>query len=320
MNRTNPALLALLAFLVLPISARAQCKDQLCASLQEILDSASIDFRGYNSQSLPLPQVSTDSTKVPCSTSTWANNVPMLVCYAQIPLGNATNWYARVMDNLKSLNPSWQFAIKTPGDNRYVDAGPPSCEPTPTEGPYIGQCPLHVEVAKQADNSAKVYLVVNSLSSPYLLHHTMLSPTPAKPVQSTPVGVSSTGAGGCDDFCLSLKRAFEARTSQFAGAPPAKLPGAKDCLVKKLSGDSGAKFVCYWQEVSPSAAEARFRDLVARLQILVPSDWSSNQENEPDEQTGAPLTAWHAQAPAAKNDVRVYLSGDSVALHITASK
>lgn len=319
MCRTIASLFALLT-LLLPVSAQAQCKDQLCASVQEILDSASIDFRGYISHSLPLPQVSTESSKVPCSTSTWANNVPMLVCYAQIPLGNATNWYTRVMDNLKSLSPSWQFAIKTPGDNRYVDAGPANCEPTPTEGPYIGQCPLHVEIAKQADNSAKVYLVVNSLSSPYLLHHTMLSPTPAKPPQAAPVGVSNSGASGCDEFCLSLKRAFEARNAQFAGTPPAKLPGAKDCLVKKTAGDSGAKFVCYWQEVSPAAAEARFRDLVARLQILVPSDWASTQGNETDEQTGAPLTSWHTEAPGAKNDIRVYVSGDAVALHITASK
>jgi hypothetical protein len=36
--------------------------------------------------------------------------------------------------------------------------------------------------------------------------------------------------------------------------------------------------VCYWEEASSSAAEYRFRDLVARLQILVPSDWSSHEE------------------------------------------
>jgi hypothetical protein len=46
---------------------------------------------------------------------TWANNVPVLICYAQVPLGNATNWYARAMDILKLLSPSWHFNIKTPG-------------------------------------------------------------------------------------------------------------------------------------------------------------------------------------------------------------
>ena len=78
--------------------------------------------------------------------------------------------------------------------------------------------------------------------------------------------------------------------------------------------------MCYWQEVSASAGETRFRDLVARLQILVPSNWSSDQENELDEQTGASIVAWHADEPGAKHGVRVYLSTDAVALHITALK
>jgi hypothetical protein len=254
--------------------------------------------------------------------STWANNVPMLICYAQVPLGNATNWYARAIDDLKRLNPSWNFTIKTPGDDRYVDAGPPNCEPTPTEGPYIGQCPLRLEISKQADATAKIYLIVNSLNSPYLLHRTLLSPTPAKSTASAPAGVGTSGISGCDEFCQALKRAFEARTSNFEGANPSKLPGARDCLVKKASptSDAGTQFVCYWQELSPAAAETRFRDLVARWQILLPSNWSAGEENEVNEQTGAPLTAWHANEPGAKHDVRVYLSTDFVALHITAWK
>ena len=309
-------------FSLLPVSAAAQCKDQLCSSIQNILDAAAIDFRGYIAHRVPLPEVSTESTKVPCAMSTWANNVPMLICYAQVPFGNATNWYGRAIDALKLFSPSWHFNIKTPGDDRYVDAGPPDCEPTATEGPYIGQCPLHLEVSKQPDGSAKVYLIVNSLSSSYLLHHTPLSPTPAKPAQSGPAGISVSGASGCDEFCQALKKAFEARTSSFAGAPPANLPGAKDCLVKKASAtsDSGTKFVCYWREASASAGEARFRDLVARLEILVPSDWTSHQEDELDEQTGAPLIAWHAAEPGAKHEVCIYLSADAVGLHITVWK
>ena len=203
-------------------------QDQLCSNLQNILDAASIDFRGYTAHTFPLPDVSAEST-----------------------------------------------------------------------GPYIGQCPLHLEVSKQPGGSAKIYLILNSLNSPYLLHH-----TPAKPAQSAPAGVSLSGTGGCDEFCQALKKAFDARVTNFAGAPRAKLLGAKGCLVKKVSAttDAGAEFVCYWQEVSPSAGEARFRDLVAHLQVLVPSDWSSHQENELDEQTGAALIAWHADEPGAKQD------------------
>ena len=309
-------------FFLAPVSAHAQCKDQLCSNIQNILDAASIDFRGYTAHRVPLPDVSTESTKVPCSTSTWANNVPMLICYAQVPLANATNWYARAMDARKLLSPSWPVNINTPGDNRYVDAGNPDCEPAATEGPYIGQCPLHLEVSKQSDDSAKIYLIVNSFNSPYLVHHISRSPTPAKPAQSAPAGVNQSATNGCDEFCQALKKAFEARTTNFAGPAPNKLPGAKDCLVKKVSAttDAGAKFVCYWQEVSASAGETRFRDLVARLEILVPSDWSSRQESELDEQTGAPLLAWHADEPGKKHDVCVYLSADAVALHITAWK
>jgi len=309
-------------FSLLPFSARPQCKDQLCSNIQNILDAAAVDFRGYSAHRVPLPEVSTESAKVPCAMSTWANNVAMLICYAEVPFGNASNWYERAMDALKLISPSWHFNIKTPGDNRYVDAGDPDCEPTYTEGPYIGQCPAHIEISKQADGSGKVYLIVNSLSSPYLVHHTALSPTPAKPAQSAPGGVRPSGTSGCDEFCQALKKAFEARTTNFAGEAPAKLPGAKDCLVKKVSAstDAGAKFVCYWREVSASAGEARFRDLIARLEILVPSDWSSHQEDELDEQTGVPLVAWHAGEPGAKHDVCLYLSGDAVALHMSGWK
>jgi hypothetical protein len=321
MERTYAYFFVALIFLF-PVYAHAQCKDQLCSNIQDILDGAISDFRGYAAHTVQLPNVSTESTKVPCSANTWANNVPMLICFAQVPLSNATEWYARTMDALKLLSPSWHFDIKAPGDSRYVYAGPPDCEqPTPTEGPYIGQCPLHLEVSKQPDGSAKIYLIVNSLSSPNLLHHTLLSPTPAKPRQSTQGGVS-LGTSGCDEFCGALKKAFEARTTNFAEPRPDKLPGAKDCLVKKVSAstDAGVKFVCYWQEASTSAGETRFRDLVARLQILLPSNWSSRQENEVDEQTGVPLIAWYADEPGAKHGIRVYLSTDAVALHITAWK
>ena len=257
---------------------------------------------------------------------TWANNVPMCICHAQVAFANGESWYARTMDALKSFEPSWHFTVRSPGLDHYVDAGPPDCEITPTEGPYIGQCPLHLEVAKQSDGSAKLYLMMNSLSSPYLLKHASVPPSKTVP----PAVVS-----GCDDFCRGLKKAFEARTSAFEGIHTAnsnagtsagtlKLGGAKDCMVNAVkvspSLDSGTQFVCYWQEASASAAEARFRDLVSRLEVLVPSNWSTRQGNELDEPTGANLTAWHAVEPGNKHDVRVYLSGDSVGLHITAWK
>jgi hypothetical protein len=329
MQRETAYLISCMFFALLPNPASAQCKDQLCSNVQNILDAAVIDFRGYQSHVSAVPDVSTEDTKVPCQMTKWANNVLMCICYAQVPFSSGASWYARTMDVLTSLNPSWHFAVNSPGVDHYVDAGPPDCEITPTEGPYIGQCPLHLQVAKQSDGSAKLYLMMNSLSSPFLMHHTSLPPT--KP---TPSAAPAKG-GGCDDFCQSLKKAFEARTNAFEGvhttnsnpgtsASTLKLGGAKDCIVSALkvspSVDSGTQFVCYWQDVSASAAEVRFRDLVSRLQVLVPSDWSTRQENELDEPTGANLTAWRAVEPGNKHDVRVYLYSDSVGLHMTAWK
>jgi hypothetical protein len=329
MNWKTVSLIFCMLVALLPIPASSQCKEQLCSSLQNILDAAVIDFKNYQSHLSAVPDVSTENTKVPCQMTTWANNVPMCICYAQVPFANGASWYTRTMDALKSLNPSWHFVVNSPGVDHYVDAGPPDCEITPTEGPYIGQCPLHLQVAKQSDGSAKLYLMMNSLSSAFLMHHIPLSSS--KP---TPLAPSAVG-GGCDDFCQSLKKAFEARMSLFEDLHTAnskggisegtlKLGGAKDCMVNSVkvapSVDSGTQFVCYWQDASRSAAEVRFRDLVSRLQVLVPSDWSTRQENELDELAGANLTAWRAVEPGNKHDVRVYLYGDSVGLHITVWK
>ena len=329
MNSKTVSLISGLLFTLLPVRAAAQCKDQLCSSVQNILDAALIDFRGYRAHTTEVPEISTPNAKVPCQITTWANNVPMCICYAQVPFASGAEWYARTLDAVKNLNTSWHFNVRSPGDNHYVDAGPPDCEITPTEGPYIGQCPLHLEITKQNDGSAKLYLMMNSLTSPFLLQHIVLpvakSAPPAKPAV----------AGNCDDFCQGLKKAFEARTTGFAEIHPAasdaaatpntlKLAGARDCSVSAIktspADDAGSQYVCYWQEASASAADTRFRDLIALLQFLVPSNWAAHQANEVDEESGANLTAWHADEPGNKHDVRVYLSGNFVGLHITAWK
>jgi len=205
-----------------------------------------------------------------------------------------------------------------------VDAGPPDCEVPPNEGPYLGQCPLHLQVVKQNDGTAKLYLWMNSLSSPYLMNRP--PPHPSKTVPPT-VG------GGCDDFCQGLKKAFEARANAFddirtvksdeTAAATVKLEGAKACTVNGALGShpdhTGTQFVCFWREATNSAAETRFRDLVARLQVLIPSNWSTRQENQLDDLTGADMTAWYGVEPGGKHNVRVYVSGESVGLHITAS-
>ena len=78
--------------LLLPASGAAQCKDQLCRNLQNTLDAAVTDFREYRANRIAVPDVSVAGAKVPCQMTAWANNVPMLMCYAQIPYQAAQLW------------------------------------------------------------------------------------------------------------------------------------------------------------------------------------------------------------------------------------
>jgi hypothetical protein len=332
MFKTIVPVLVVLFFPLFPATAQPQCNDQQCRNLLAILDEAVIDFKGYQANRTSGPDVSIEGTVVPCQVSLWANNVPMYICYAKVPNADSQKWYARTLQVLQGLNPKWQFQISSTGEDHYVDAGPPNCEIPPNDGPHLGQCPLHLQTMKQSDGTSKLYLWMNSISSPYLLKPP--PPPPSKAISSAvnPAPAPSTAAG-CDDFCQNLKKAFEARVGLFADIRPAKgndgttevtvrLAGAKQCNIKEVqrsqSSGLGTQFVCYWRENSDSAAETRFRDLISRLEILIPSNWSAHQENELDDSTGAEITAWYAIEPGGKHDVRVYVSVESVGLHVTA--
>jgi hypothetical protein len=331
MIKTIAPILSVLFYPLFPVPAPAQCSEQLCRNLQAILDEAVTDFRGYRANKTSGPDVSIEGTAVPCQMSLWANNVPMYICYAKVPNPDSQRWYARTLQILQGLNPTWHFEISSSGEDHYVDAGPPGCEIPPQDGPHRGQCPLHLQTMKQSDGTSKLYLWMNSISSPYLLKPP--PPLPSKKVSSAaPVAAQATVAA-CDDFCQNLKKVFEARVGAFAGVRTTKgndgttevtvrLAGAKQCSVKEAPGPPsrglGTQFVCYWRETSSPAAETRFRDLVSRLQILIPSNWSTHQENELDDSTGAEITAWYAIEPGSKHDVRVYVSVESVGLHVTA--
>ena len=311
-----------LAGLFLPAPGAAQCKDQLCRSLENLLAAAVTDFREYRANRIAVPDASVAGAKVPCQMTTWANNVPMLICYAQIPYQGAESWYAGALESLRILEPAWQFKIDSPAADHFLDVGPPDCAVPETEGPYLGHCPLHLQATKQNDGTAKVYLWISSLSSPYLVNR---PPVPPKKTALAPV------AGGCDDLCQGLKRAFEARASAFEDLRAAKtsgavsdanikLRGAVQCAVnatsKSGSNDAATQFVCYWTETPASAADTRFRDLISRLQILAPSNWSIRQENQSEELTGVKVKAWCAAAPDNKQEVCTYIAGESVGLHI----
>ncbi len=326
MNEKSLRAFALFCFfnLLLPFCALAQCKDQFCQKLQSILDAAVTDFREYRANRIAPPDLSISGAKIPCQMTAWANNVPMLMCYAQIPNASAQSWYINSLQSFQTLQPAWHFKIDSPVTDHFVDAGPPDCAVPDTEGPYLGHCPLHLQVTKQNDGTTKAYLWVSSFSSPYLGHR---PPDPPKKTAQPPVSISN----GCDDLCQGLKKAFEARVSAFENLPVAKtngadsdasvkLVGATQCAVNAAaasrSADAGTQYVCYWTEASASAAVARFRDLMSRLQILVPSTWTIREEDQSEELTGIKVTAWLAAAPDGKQQVSLYLSGQSVGLHI----
>lgn len=318
--------LSLLAFLLflLPAPAFPQCRDQLCQNLQNILYAAATDFRGYRENLFPNPNVSVVGAQIPCQVTYWANNVPMDMCYAQIPYDSAQTWYINALASLRVLQPSWHFRVDSANSDHFVDAGPPDCAVPPTEGPYIGQCPLHLQLTKQNDGTAKVYLWMSSLSSPYLVAR-----PPGPPVSTSAPPVA---ANACDDMCSGLKKALDSRLHSFTNIRGAEsngdggvvatemLPGAGQCAVTTAalphSAEVGTQYVCYWREPTKAAADTRFGDLVARLQVLVPSGWSVKQTDLSEELSGAKVSEWKAFAPDNKQQIALYISSQSVGLHI----
>jgi hypothetical protein len=420
-------LLPVFCLALVPVSASAQCKDQTdhhCWNLQYILYAAQTDFREFrgihpvnerhHAVKPPNPDVSVGAATVPCRNSIWSSDVSVYMCTAEIPAAEVEPWYSKTMADLHQLQYLWQFKTETSGTDRYVDAGPAGCEvarlektysdgspaggPYFAEGPYFGQCPLHIEAVKQSDGKAKVYFWLNSYSSPNLARKlespsksfpqsaksqvpqsaSASQPTsPASPTSEASLSDTAAKSKGepaaskyakCDDLCQGLKKIIEDRPTAFrelaaaktgsddsadASDQTVKLSGAASCSIstapsaeKQTSAKNAslsrirlaavseksstrssappallrpAQYICYWPEDSPSAAENQFHDLVAIVQMLMPSNWSAHQQNQPDELTGADVTVWSALDARNKAAVGVYLNGKSVGLHVSAS-
>ena len=326
LSKSAAQIISILCFCFLPLGALPQCTDQPCQNLQNILDAAVTDFRPYGADKTGGPELSINGVKVACQMRAWANNVSMYMCYAQVSQKDGITAYNGLFDALKRLEPAWRFQVSSPDDDHFVRAGPPDCENPPNDGPYVGDCPLQLQTVKQKDGTVRLHFWMNSLSSPYLVKRPPAPKTVAK-------AVPHASGVDCDDFCQNFKKAFAARLNSFddirtgkangeTSDAAAKLEGAKECLIKRAakppSSEVGTEFVCHWPETSGQAAEARFRDLISRVQGLLPSNWTTRRENESDENTGAQITKWFAIEPDGRHDVRIYVSGDAVALHITA--
>jgi hypothetical protein len=313
MNKRVVRLVAMGVLWLAPARAFGQCKDALCENVQGVLDAAVTDFREFTGKhAVAGPDLSIEGLKVACQMSVWANNVQMYICSGQVAAAGGQEWYRRVLEDLRGLKANWKFQVSSTNEDHFVEAGPAECDIPPDTGPYLGQCPLHLQVVKQGDGTAKLYFWMNSLSSPYLVHQ----PPDVKPAPKI-------GSSGCDEFCEGLKKAFAARLNAFDGSSAVvKLEGAKDCTVgdatKGRASETGTEFVCHWEEGSKGSAEIRFRDLIARLKTLAPPDWQVREAAETEERSGAKVTAWTVADPSGKQDVRVYFSGEAVGLHITA--
>ena len=312
--------------LLLTVSAFAQCKDPLCPGLQNIFDAALTDFRAYRANGAAASALSTEGAKVPCQMSTWANNVPMYICYAQIPYASAEIWYTNALASIRILQPAWQFKIDSPVADHFVDAGLPDCSLPGTDGPYLGHCPLHLQITKQTDGTAKLYLWMSSLSSPYLVNRPPGPPPKAAPAPLPAVATISARVLRRPSRLAQALSKISALQMQalVRPKPQSNSPGRQSVRSTRSqslsSNELGTQYVCYWQEASASAADTRFRDLGSRLQILAPSNWVIRQDDQSEELTGAKVKAWCAVAPDNKQEMCSYISGESVGLHLKTWK
>jgi hypothetical protein len=393
----------------LPLPSHAQCRDKqdlVCRNIQYILYAAQTDFRSFqgpeeyydfglfpqrhrHDNKLPNPDVSFAGAKVPCQLSAWSNGVSMYICEGRAAIPDAEKWYEKTLTEFQQLQYLWNFKIESPGADHHVDVGPADCDVPVTdglyitEGPYIGQCPLHMQTVREADGTDSVHLWVNSYTSPFLAHRregsSALSVSKSQSGGATVQTVAEQSSKGndpapaaratCDEFCQNLKRILEDRWTAFkelsatsatassdtAAASAAsdttiKLTGASSCSISALEGDSSrsartiplsrvrltpasftngnksgappaplTQYVCYWPENSRAAAEGEFLNLVAVLQFLIPSTWSVQQQDEADELSGAQVTVWVARDSSSKPAIGLYLSGQSVGLHVASS-
>ncbi|HEY2546799.1 MAG TPA: hypothetical protein VGI46_12090 [Candidatus Acidoferrum sp.] len=215
MNGKVSWLLGLFCASFFPVPAFAQCsnqQDKACWSLQYILYAAETDFREFRGSpplkpgdprvTPPNPDLSVGSIRVPCRQDFWlTSEVPVYTCSAEVPAQEAEEWYAKTMADLHELQYLWQFKSQSPGADHYVDAGPQGCEvpqvettrygpyhfdePYIVDGPYLGQCPLHLQTVRQDRGTVRISFWLNSSVN--------LARNPAPPSNSLELSASVKG-------------------------------------------------------------------------------------------------------------------------------
>ncbi len=213
MNRKISWLLSLFCASFFAVPAFAQCKnqqDRSCWSLQYILYAAETDFREFRGTpplqpgdpklTPPNPDLSVGAIHVPCHSDIWLRSeVPVYMCSARLSAQEAEEWYAKTMADLHELQYLWHFKSESPGADHYVDAGPQGCEvarfetinyggyhlegPYIADGPYLGQCPLHLQTVRQNDGTARISFWLNSSVN--------LARNPAPPTEAVELSASA---------------------------------------------------------------------------------------------------------------------------------
>jgi hypothetical protein len=290
------------------VPAFAQCrnqKDRACWNLQYILYASETDFREFRGSpplkprdpklTPPNPDLSVGAVHVPCHTDFWlSSEVAVYMCSSEVPAQEAEEWYAKTMADLHELQYLWQFKSESPGADHYVDAGPQGCEvaqvettnygghhveePYITEGPYLGQCPLHLQTVRRADGTARISFWLNS--------STDLVRNPARPSKSLELSASAKSE-------LPQPRAASgpASTPQPAPATPATaIPGpvVTDNLrtepsVEAPAGHSSKRYggcddLCQGLKTVLENRASSFRQLGARRGSSAPSKTTSLED------------------------------------------
>ena len=216
----------------------AQCKnqqDRACWSLQYILYAAETDFREFRGSTPlirrdpkltpPKPDLSVGTIHVSCHTDfLLSSKVAVYTCSADVLAQEAEEWYAKTMADLHELQYLWQFKSESAGADHYVDAGPQGCEvarlettnyggnhlegPYIADGPYLGQCPLHLQTVRQSDGTARISFWLNSSVN--------LARNPAPPSRSLELSASAKS-----EVPQPRAASAPAPTSQPASATPA---------------------------------------------------------------------------------------------------
>jgi hypothetical protein len=134
--------------------------------------------------------------------------------------------------------------------------------------------------------------------------------------------VKLSGAGSClIHTAPSVGARSSARSEPVSGAffAPVSTKGTKTSSSRPPARPA-TQYVCYWPQDSEAAAENQFHDLAGLLQMLIPSGWLTQQSLEADELSGAQMTVWSARDFRKRAAIRLYLSGRSVGLHISAGQ